>query len=128
MEPSGAFFLCPHCGERFEGDGGGAVPTHDFPKPCRSVCPGSGKTPRLPGCVNPLWKDESPHVTNLRILRRWCVGELADETGSEAAKHGWSMRIVEQDGARMIGTCDVNMMRFNVRVKDGRISEVVSIG
>jgi hypothetical protein len=35
--------LCIHCGKEFIGE---QPPTHDFPVPCRSVCPGS-KQPAL---------------------------------------------------------------------------------
>jgi len=31
---------CPRCGATFETTDG-KLPTHDFPKPCRRVCPGS---------------------------------------------------------------------------------------
>jgi len=33
---------CSYCGKKFDLDILYA-PTHDFPPPCRSVCPGSGK-------------------------------------------------------------------------------------
>lgn len=51
---------CPHCGELFtpaqlKSD---LTPTHDFPRPCRAVCPGSGQYPRDAESDNrPLWKD-----------------------------------------------------------------------
>lgn len=49
---------CPHCGKIFE-NLAGLIPTHDFPPPCRAVCPGSGQTPRNPDSDNrPLWKDQ----------------------------------------------------------------------
>lgn len=35
---------CPHCGYMFD-PVDGKVPTHDFPKPTRLVCPGSGRPP-----------------------------------------------------------------------------------
>lgn len=38
--------LCANCGEPFAKLNDGAIPTHDFPKPARSVCRGSGKPPR----------------------------------------------------------------------------------
>jgi len=50
--------MCPHCGELFSARNQ-LIPTHDYPKPCRSVCPGSGQVPRNPESDNrPLWKDE----------------------------------------------------------------------
>lgn len=54
---------CPHCGELFTSETmvyrgvHGLIPTHDFPRPCRAVCPGSGQHPRDGGDKRPLWKD-----------------------------------------------------------------------
>ena len=39
------YFLCPHCEAAFPALDNGHIPTHDFPKPCRAVCQGSGKPP-----------------------------------------------------------------------------------
>src|SRR5690242_7707777 len=48
---------CPNCGEGFTKLKDGKIPTHDFPKPCRSVCRGTGEPPKAkPG--TPLWKDD----------------------------------------------------------------------
>jgi len=47
---------CPYCGEAFFVLKENAIPTHDFPRPCRQVCPGSGAQPRRRG--SPLWKDD----------------------------------------------------------------------
>lgn len=48
---------CPHCGEGFATlKNGSEIPTHDFPRPCRQVCPGSGEAPRRKD--SQLWKDE----------------------------------------------------------------------
>lgn len=47
---------CPHCGEEFTKLKDGKIPTHDFPRPCRSVCRGSGQQPRRRD--KPLWKDD----------------------------------------------------------------------
>lgn len=51
---------CPHCGREYSARAlkSGLMPTHDFPVPCRSVCPGSGQTPRGMADMRPLWKDE----------------------------------------------------------------------
>lgn len=52
-------YQCPHCGEQFPAEQcDGLIPTHDFPRPCRAVCPGSGQTPRSVHDRRPLWKDE----------------------------------------------------------------------
>lgn len=48
---------CPHCGEKFTSLKDGSIPTHDFPRPCRSVCPGSGEEPKARDDT-PLWKDD----------------------------------------------------------------------
>ena len=60
--------MCPHCGWQYDpqkfskpGDDGrpfALVPTHDFPKPARQVCPGTEQHPRNPESDRrPLWKD-----------------------------------------------------------------------
>lgn len=51
---------CPDCGTLFEVDKliKGLIPTHDYPKPCRVVCPGSKHSPRSTADGRPLWKDE----------------------------------------------------------------------
>lgn len=51
-------FMCPHCGEIFTRLTNELIPTHDWPRPCRQVCPGSGQVPRNPDSdKRPLWKD-----------------------------------------------------------------------
>lgn len=54
--------MCPHCGKLF--DWASKVPTHDYPPPCRSVCPGSGQLPRNPETDRrPLWSGKpNPHA------------------------------------------------------------------
>ena len=47
---------CPHCGEGFAKLNKGQIPTHDYPRPCRRVCPGSGQHPRRRDAN--LWKDD----------------------------------------------------------------------
>ena len=51
---------CPYCGEPFTQNDirDELVPTHNFPAPCRSVCPGSQQHPRSVGDMRPLWKDD----------------------------------------------------------------------
>ena len=49
--------MCPHCGEVFSGMPA-LIKTHDWPRPCRQICPGSGQVPRDPNDRRPLWKDE----------------------------------------------------------------------
>lgn len=49
--------MCPNCGEKFTSLKDGKIPTHDFPKPCRSVCRGSGQPPKH-NSGTPLWKDD----------------------------------------------------------------------
>ena len=66
MEPQ---VKCPHCGELFGYSAcrksmiPGKIPTHSFPKPCRSVCPGSLQQPRSIEDKRPLWKNEEPAET-----------------------------------------------------------------
>lgn len=55
---SGSQIMCPHCGKLFVGLPP-QVPTHDYPPPCRSVCPGSGQVPRNPESdARLLWNGE----------------------------------------------------------------------
>jgi endogenous inhibitor of DNA gyrase (YacG/DUF329 family) len=49
--------LCPHCGQAFTKLKDGKIPTHDYPKPCRVVCRGSGENPKSREDT-PLWKDD----------------------------------------------------------------------
>ncbi len=55
-----SIYRCPHCGRGFNGDQlvTKMIPTHDFPVPCRSVCPGSGQNPRSIADKRRLGKDE----------------------------------------------------------------------
>lgn len=48
---------CPYCGEKFTKLKDGKIPMHDFPKPCRAVCRGSGQEPKSHDDT-PLWKDD----------------------------------------------------------------------
>lgn len=41
---------------------------------------------------------------------------------------GWTLRIMEIDGAKCMGTCDYSQNRINVSVELGKIKEVLSIG
>lgn len=47
---------CPNCGEEFSKLNKGKIPTHDYPRPCRAVCPGAGQHPRRRDAN--LWKDD----------------------------------------------------------------------
>ncbi len=38
--------MCPHCGEDVRLIDGHLTATHDYPKPFRVICPGSGQIPR----------------------------------------------------------------------------------
>lgn len=49
--------VCPNCGELFSSLKNSMIPTHDFPKPCRQVCRGSGQPPKS-SADTPLWKDD----------------------------------------------------------------------
>lgn len=62
--------MCPHCGWQYDPAeeekrrktfNHSLVPTHDYPKMCRSVCRGAGQIPRNPESDRrPLWKDQPP--------------------------------------------------------------------
>lgn len=48
--------MCPHCGEEVGLAEGGLTEYHDWPKPTRQVCPGSGQNPRCAESdARPLW-------------------------------------------------------------------------
>lgn len=60
-------YMCPHCGWQYDPQEEAKrrkafnfqhVPTHDYPKMCRAVCPGAGQIPRGVDDKRPLWKDE----------------------------------------------------------------------
>lgn len=59
--------MCPHCGWTFdpadyirlEPDAHERVPTHDFPRPGRAICPGTHRYPWGPTDPRPLGKDGS---------------------------------------------------------------------
>lgn len=58
--PTTILVMCPHCGREYSVRGlkNKLIPTHDYPVPCRSVCPGSQQIPRDVNDRRPLWKDE----------------------------------------------------------------------
>lgn len=50
--------MCPHCGEEVRLRHS-LTATHDWPKPTRQVCPGSGQNPRCAESdARPLWNGE----------------------------------------------------------------------
>jgi hypothetical protein len=49
--------VCPNCGEKFSELKDGKIPSHDFPRPCRAVCCGSGQQPRSPSDTSLLWSE-----------------------------------------------------------------------
>jgi hypothetical protein len=78
---------CPYCGRLFFDSelAGKLIPTHDYPQPCRMVCPGAGQYPRNVTDLRPLWKDDhsamreewagfvdgppaEPHITTFAIF------------------------------------------------------------
>lgn len=68
---------CPHCGEQFPKLKEGKIPTHDWPRPCRQVCPGSGERPRA-NADTPLYKDNrlppktDPNTTSNDVACQFC--------------------------------------------------------
>lgn len=47
---------CAYCGEGFTRLKSGKIPGHDYPKPCRKRCRGSGQPPKRKESA--LWKDD----------------------------------------------------------------------
>jgi hypothetical protein len=79
--------MCPHCGQVFASSAP-LIPTHDWPKPCRQVCPGSGQIPRNPETDRrPLWKD-LPKEANGSVLAKEVLGDLAKEIHEHRVRLG----------------------------------------
>lgn len=60
FEPDPDNTKCPHCGEVWTNEmllDSKRVPEHDFPRPCRAICPGSGRFPLAANDPRPLEKD-----------------------------------------------------------------------
>lgn len=88
---------CRHCGRSLARSRDGKVPMHDYPPPCRAVCPGSGHQPRRRGAA--LHKDDPSqeerdfvyearvelklygfaYVKNVANMRHKLSGELSGE-------------------------------------------------
>lgn len=49
-------------------------------------------------------------------------------TVAEARKYYKNIRIVEENGARLVVTRDYRLNRLNVAVRDGKIVEVLGMG
>ncbi len=71
--------MCPHCGELLSRDPNRLIPTHDYHKPVRAVCPGSGQNPRCAasdgrrlwnGELNPHFVRETPKQVADRLYRQ----------------------------------------------------------
>lgn len=65
--------MCPHCGEIVPVKDG-LTTNHDYPKPCRQVCPGSKQIPRCAESdCRPLWNGESnQHLVNRYYSENFC--------------------------------------------------------
>lgn len=79
-------YMCPHCGELFF-NAPIAVPTHNYPKPTRQVCKGSGQTPRGPDDTRRLWNGhKNPNldsakrpISDFRITEVFDVPPVTDK-------------------------------------------------
>ncbi len=65
-QAEGSANMCPHCGEDVLVRDG-LTTTHDWPKPFRQVCPGSGQHPRCSASdARPLWSGPTkPHLSDI---------------------------------------------------------------
>lgn len=106
---------CPHCGAKFSKLREGKVPTHDFPPPCRSVCPGSKQEPRERD--DPLWKDNP--AARVASERRKIRLELV-VYGFAAVKHLADVS-GEQSGTMECPLCQ-KQLRFSVAKSNGHLS------
>lgn len=73
--------ICPHCGLRFENPGK-LIPVHDFPKPCRAVCPGSCQVPLSNRLIMFVLYDHPRDFPDEIVCRKWHLvdGELMVES------------------------------------------------
>lgn len=106
---------CPHCGAEFSKLRDGKIPTHDFPPPCRSVCPGSKQQPRDED--DPLWKDDPK--ARITAARRTMRLELM-LYGFAAAKHLAELA-GEQSGVMECPLCQQSL-KFSVAKSNGHFS------
>lgn len=77
---------CPHCGKLFAAEElvRGLVPSHDYPEPCRSSCPGSKQNPRAADDTAPLWCGAQTAQTETAVISRAAITrELRDVTDSD---------------------------------------------
>jgi len=56
------------------------------------------------------------------------VGLAEDEAAKVAEGNGWTVRVAERDGEKLMVTTDWQPNRVNVAVRSGRITEVLSVG
>lgn len=106
---------CPHCGKEFTKLKDGAIPTHDWPPPCRSVCQGSLHRPRERDA--PLWKDD-PQQRG-RDTRKAMRLELL-VFGFAAAKELANLA-GEKSGAMECPLC-LQQLRFSVAPSNGHFA------
>jgi hypothetical protein len=59
---------------------------------------------------------------------RHLIGLNIDEARNLAAKNECLIRIVEEDGASTVGSCDVRSNRIRAVVRNGTITSIVGIG
>lgn len=56
------------------------------------------------------------------------VGLTVKEAEAIAAGDGYVIRVIEEDGESVVHALEFKIMRLNVKVADGKITEVVDIG
>ncbi len=80
LQPLAEVAKCPHCGETFKVEQlrDGLIPTHDFPKPCRSVCRGAGQNPRPLHYTGPLGKDAPSAQVSTADAGVYWIGECEE--------------------------------------------------
>lgn len=61
-------------------------------------------------------------------IKASAVGQKLPDVQAEAIRCGWTVRVVENDGKSLIGTCDYRPNRINVSVACGIVTEVCSTG
>lgn len=73
---------CPHCEIGIELDANGRIGTHDYPRPGRAVCPGSGKKP-LPPVQKFIVRGNTDWEVEVEARTADEAGRLIDDTDYE---------------------------------------------
>ena len=82
--------MCPHCGEEVEVKDS-LTAYHDYPKPCRVVCPGSKQHPRnAESDARPLWNGKpNTRFAGAKVVHTYHDGAELIEVGGHRIQYGY---------------------------------------